>query len=194
MHGLMILLISVAASIDNFAVGMTYGIQGKKITWMANLFMASVALVTSLVTIIAGSLIGFTIPEFMSGLISGMMILGIGLWSLFGAWHHREKPSKSIPQADQIDRDQNNVITFNETFWLSFALAFNAMGTAFSAGIGGLNPIGVAMSVGVFSFFSIEAGQYLGLKKIRSHFGTLSEYVAAILLLCIAIYIILSAM
>jgi putative sporulation protein YtaF len=193
MHWFMIFLIGIAASIDNFAVGMSYGINGKKITWLANLFMAVVALATSLVTIIAGSFLGFTIPQFFANLMSGAIILGIGLWSFFDAFRHRSSPSKTIPQADQIDRDQNNLISYNETFWLSFALSFNAMGTAFGAGIGGLNPVGVALTVGVLSFFSIEAGQKLGLKKLKSRMGTLSEYIASLLLICIGVYTILTA-
>lgn len=194
MHWFMILLIGIAASIDNFAVGMSFGIKGKKITWIANLFMAVVALATSLITIIAGSLLGFTIPEFLANLMSGAIILGIGLWSLVSTCTHRMTPSKTIPQADQIDRDQNNLISFNETFWLSFALSFNAMGTAFGAGIGGLNPVGVALTVGILSFFSIDAGQRLGLKKLRSRMGTLSENAASILLICIGIYTIFTSM
>ncbi|EST12806.1 manganese efflux pump MntP family protein [Sporolactobacillus laevolacticus] len=188
MHWFMILLIGIAASIDNFAVGMSYGIQGKKITWIANLFMATVALITSLATIIAGSLLGFSIPEFFANMMSGAIILGIGLWTFAGAFRHRDKPSKTIPQADQIDRDQNNLISFNETFWLSFALSFNAMGTAFGAGIGGLNPAGVALTVGTLSFFSIEAGQRVGLKRLRSRIGRMSEYAASLLLIFIGIY------
>jgi putative Mn2+ efflux pump MntP len=67
------------------------------------------------------------------------------------------------------------------------------MGTAFGAGIGGLNPVGVALTVGVLSFFSIEAGQKLGLKKLKSRMGTLSEYIASLLLICIGIYTIFTA-
>ncbi|MCL1631156.1 manganese efflux pump [Sporolactobacillus sp. CPB3-1] len=188
MHWLMILLIGIAASIDNFAVGMSFGIKGKKITWQANLFMAAVALAASLIMLIAGSVVGFKISDFYANLTSGSMILGIGIWSLFSAIKNRNTLSKTFPQAEQIDRDQNNLISFNETFWLSFALSFNAMGTAFGAGLGRLNPIGVAFTVSFLSFFSIDAGQRVGLTKIRSRIGALSEYIASLLLICIGIY------
>ncbi|BBN98342.1 manganese efflux pump MntP family protein [Sporolactobacillus terrae] len=194
MHWMMILLIGIAASIDNFAVGLTYGIKGKKITFSANLFMAAVALTASLITLFAGAALGFVFPEFMANLISGLIILGIGVWSLISGIRQKAKPSRTIPQAEQIDRDQNNLISFNETIWLSFALSFNAMGTAFGAGIGGLSPAAVALSVAVLSFLSIEAGQRFGLKKLRTRIGALSEYAASILLICIGIYTIFVSM
>lgn len=193
MHWSMILLIGLASNIDNFAVGLTYGLQEKKITETANAFIAAVGLITSFLMILVGKFLGYSIPEPIAGFCGGAIILLIGLWTFVETYRHRKQSSKTIPEASKIDKDQNNIIAFNEVFWLSFALSLNAMGTSFGAGVGRMDPIMVSLSVSIFSFISIGAGQLLGLKGLHSRLGKISEYAASLMLIGIGIYEILSS-
>lgn len=193
MHWLIILLIGCASSIDNFAVGLTYGTHGKQITRAANIFIALIALVVSYIALMTGRLIGYSIPQAFTGLCGGALILLIGIWTLFETLRNRKQASKTIPDADTVDKDHNNLITFREVLWLSFALSFNAMGAAFGAGVSGMEPVWVAVFVSLLSYVSIAAGQWLGLKSLRTPLGHISEFTASLLLIAIGIYTILSS-
>ncbi|RYL95915.1 hypothetical protein EWI07_00595 [Sporolactobacillus sp. THM7-4] len=191
MQWLMVLLIALASSIDNLAVGLSYGIQGKKITNTANGLMAAIALVMSLLALFSGRLIGYAVPESAAGILSGTIILFIGLWTLAGTFR-RKKSSAKILEANQVDKDHNNVITSNEVIWLSIALSLNAVGAAFGAGVAGLNPYWVLLSVCVLSFISVSIGQSLGLKGHRSNLGSMTELIAAAILIVLGMYTVLS--
>jgi Predicted membrane protein len=187
LHWFIIILIGLASSLDNFAVGLTYGTQGKRITRSANGWIALTATLISLVALAAGRLIGFSIPGSLTGLCGGLLILLIGVWSLIESFKHRRQSSKTIPEAERVDRDHNNLITSREVVWLSFALSFNALGTAFGAGVGGMDPLSVAIFIGLLSYLSIASGQWMGLKSVRTPLGHVSEVTASVLLIAIGI-------
>lgn len=191
-YWIIIIFIGLASSLDNFAVGLSYGTQGKRITRSANAWIALAAIFISLVALIAGRLIGFTIPASLTGLCGGLVILLIGIWSLIESFKHRHQSSKTIPEAERVDRDHNNLITSREVVWLSFALSFNALGTAFGAGVGGMDPLSVSLFIGLLSYLSIASGQWMGLKSIRTRLGSVSEVAASILLIAIGLFTMLS--
>lgn len=191
-YWIVIILIGLASSLDNFAVGLSYGTQGKRITRSANAWIALTAILISLVALFAGRLIGFTLPSSLTGLCGGLLILLIGIGSLVESIKHHRQSSKTIPGAETVDRDHNNLITSREVVWLSFALSFNALGTAFGAGVGGMDPLSVSLFIGLFSYLSIAAGQWMGLKSVRTPLGHISELTAAVLLIVIGLCTMLS--
>lgn len=191
MHWLMILFIGIASSIDNFAVGLSYGTKGKKITYTANLFIAFIAFIIAYAALIAGKSLGMALPKTLPEILGGAIILLIGLWSLGDTLKNRS--TAAMPEAEDIDRNQDNLIETGEVFFLGIALSLNAMGTAFGAGMGGLPPLLVAEFVSILSFVSVGCGQWLGLKGMRSNMGKASEYLAACLMIAIGIYSIVSS-
>ncbi|MFX3618933.1 MAG: manganese efflux pump [Sporolactobacillus sp.] len=190
MSWLMILFIGLASSIDNFAVGLTYAIKGKKITWTANMLIAGIALVISYAALLIGQWLGLTLSPSLTDIFGGLIILLIGVWSLIDALRHRS--SAPIPEADTVDKDKNNIIVFNEVFILGIALSINALGTSFGAGMSHLQPIGVALFVSIFSFVSVAGGQWLGFSGLQSNLGKVSEFIASFLLIAIGLYSILA--
>lgn len=192
MHWIVVISIGMASSLDNLAVGLSYGVQGKRITRAANAWIALTATLTALIALIAGRLIGFTIPESLAGFCGGSLILLIGIGSFVESIRHHRKSSNTIPEADAVDRDHNNLITSGEVVWLGCVLSFNALGTAFGAGVGGMDPLSVAFFIGLLSYLSIAAGQWMGLKSIRTALGSVSEVAASILLIAIGLFTMLS--
>lgn len=192
MYWLTILLIGMAASIDNFGVGFTFGIQGKNISFMANLFMTVIALCLSYASLIIGSFLGHFIPASFSNSMGGLLILIIGIWTLFNSVFKNNKQSKTMSDPNYVDKDHNNVIAFNEAFLLGLALSLNAAGIAFGAGVTGLSPVFVPLSVAVFSFLTIDIGQRMGLKLFKTRLNHFFSCLSALLLILIGIYEIFS--
>ncbi|MCI1857285.1 MAG: manganese efflux pump [Sporolactobacillus sp.] len=187
----MIVLIALASSVDNLAVGLSYAVRGKQFTSGANLIIAGIGFVASLIALTAGRLIGGFMPPHMAGHFGGALILLIGIWSLGETYRHRRHTSKTFPEADTVDKDRNNLITPGEIIWLGCALAFNAVGTSLGAGIGGRSPLPVAILIGGLSYLSIAAGQRIGLNSPRSG-GTWSEIAAALLLIAVGLWSIVA--
>lgn len=191
MYWIIMLAIGVASSIDNFAIGLSYGTKGKKITAVANLFIALIAFVVSFLALIAGHWVSSILPNALPDIIGGLIILLIGVWSLADTLKRRQPIA--MPEAEDVDWDQDNLIEAGEVFFLSIALSFNAIGTAFGAGMGGLSPWAVGGFIGAFSFLSIGAGQWLGLGSRRSVLGKSTEYLSAFLMIAIGLYTILTS-
>ncbi|MFT8872458.1 MAG: manganese efflux pump [Sporolactobacillus sp.] len=183
MNWLIIVFIGLASNIDNFAVGLNYGIRGKRISTAANVLIAAIGFFMSFVALLAGQTLGTALPDAFTTLCGGLIIIAIGVWSLADSL--RSHPAAPVPDADTVDRDANNIIAFNEAFVLGIALSVNAAGTSFGAGVSRLSPLDVASLVAIFSFVTIACGQLCGLCGIGSRFGKASEYAAALLLIAI---------
>ncbi len=190
MHGLTIIALGLASSLDNLGTGITYGIQGKRISIFSNAFISLISMAASYVSLSLGNWLGQFVPVSAANIAGGLLIALIGVWTL-GVLIHPEpvvKIKKSMADPEYIDKDNNNIISLTEGLILGAALSLNAIGTAFSAGVSGLNPLMTTFSIGIFSFLFLEGGLFCGSRLKHSRAGKYSSLIAGLSLILIGLY------
>jgi putative Mn2+ efflux pump MntP len=158
------LLFGLAANTDNLAVGVAYGMKCRWIGGWQNLF---IAVVTTLVTLIAmafGGQIRDLLPSRMPDILGGTLLVVFAAWNVY-----RERPGASAFSSMPISRfSDRKSVGMVESLFLSGALSINNVGLAIVGGIGGVSYVSAAMSIFCFSMAMLALGQTVGSNFTRA--------------------------
>ncbi len=144
-------LLALSTNLDNLAVGVTYGLKKLKVGWRANL---TIAVLSGISTLVAMS-VGDAIEDFLSvqtaSHLGGTILMAIGLWGMYTAW---QKNRSETPPATKMNLKQ--------AWILGLALTATNFGTGVGAGITELDiNLTSALSFGS-SLVTIGGGYLLG--------------------------------
>ena len=206
MHILSAFILGVAANLDNFGVGVSYGVQKIRIPFLSNFF---IALLSGIITFIS-VLTGHFLSQFMTvaNSLGSLMIVAIGIWvgihksstdnelpatiPVMKTYSVSIKPLSCIVQITKnpslADIDANGFISTKEAMALGLTLSLNCIATGIGAGLTGLAPLPLSMSVFLFSIVTISSGYWTGWKTASNRFERWSQALAGLLLVLIGIY------
>lgn len=171
-----VLIIAVAANIDNLGISMAYGLRANRIPFRYNVIISFISSICAFVSIFAGSMLSDILTRTTSNLIGGILLIGLGLWVVM--------KSASLSQDNTRKMDYMN---WKESIVLGFILSFNCLSIGFSAGVTGVEPYSTAIAIGIFSYISIVLGIRLGEHIGTSWLGRLAERIGGILLMVIGL-------
>lgn len=181
MDWLFSLLIALAANIDNLGVGIAYGSRKMDISIRANLIIAFLSFLATLLAASVGSLLNKTIQLKYAGILGAVILLCVGLWIMLG-------PAELIHQPEKADRDCSNHLDDGEAMLLGMALSANAVAGGVDAGLVALPILIVSLFVGLFSFLTIALGCYMGRVYLAKRLGNAATNVSGLLMLAIGLY------
>lgn len=190
-----IIMIGLAANLDNAGVGIAYGVRNIRIPWYSNLTISFISFLATLVSGLFGNWISIHIPSWISHLIGTVVIIAVGIWVLLQplANQIRARHADSgnfthlISNPEKADKDRSQSISLTESILLGTALAMNALAGGFNAGITSLNIWCTSLMVGVISYVLLWACTALGAKYIAERFGNVATVISGLLLILIGI-------
>jgi len=206
MHIISALVLGVAANLDNFGVGVSYGVQKIRIPFFSNFL---IALLSGIITFVS-DLLGQFIT--VANVLGALMIVAIGFW----VGLHKSTSDNNLPAAVPViktysvaikplscivqitknpslaDLDANNIISTKEAMALGLTLSFNCIATGIGAGLTGLAPLPLSISVFLFSMITISSGYWTGWKTASNRLERWSQILSGCLLILIGIYELLN--
>lgn len=162
--------LGLAANVDNLGVGFAYGLSRIRIPEWANLLIAVIGAVFTVLPLWLGRWLAMVAPG-PARLAGGLALIGIGVWVATGAgnWRPRRAPPRrtgwagALPAvlADPVaaDLDGSGDVSLPEALLLGVALSVNCAVGGLSAGLVGLPAWLVVLSVSGFSCLCIDVGQ-----------------------------------
>lgn len=204
------LALGVAANLDNFGIGVSYGIQKVRIPFLSNFFIALLSGLVAYLSVLTGQVFSWFLG--IANLLGSLMIAGIGIWVII----HKSKVDEAVPVSvsfnkaytipltslgwvvqitknpSRADLDANGFINGKEAIALGITLSFNCIATGVGAGLTGLPPFPVALSIFLFSMITISLGYWTGWKTASNRLERWSQAASGILLILIGIYEIFS--
>lgn len=187
MEWLIILGLAISSSLDNFGVGIAYGIRNIRIGWISNLVIAVICFLFSAVGIQFGLWLTKILPEILSAVIGGFLLFIIGLRIILFTIPHKKqitsteadkrmshaKSMKEILERPEIaDSDKSGEIGFGESMILGVALSANALTNGLGAGLLGVSPFLISLTAAVGSFITVWAGAFLGKRVANVRIGS----------------------
>ncbi|MEW6446484.1 MAG: sporulation membrane protein YtaF [Bacillota bacterium] len=210
-----ILLLVVAANLDNLGVGISLGARRIRVPFASNLLIALTTSSGTLLTLLAGKWLASFLSLQLAKYVGALIIIGTGVWILYeelvrsgnkaAAGISAEEESEIRPRetADQrsltdlltapslADADYSGHIDLREALLLGIALALNNFAGGFGAGIFGLTPLLTAFAVALFSLFLLWLGIRLGQNCMSRWLGDCAGPVAGCLLVLLGVFEIL---
>lgn len=211
MHLLSALMIGVAANLDNFGIGVSYGIRKIRIPFLSNFFIALLSGIIVALSVLAGHILGQFIG--VANLLGALLIIGIGVWvgldkgltepaavpvsvPLTKTYSLPIKPLRCIVRIikdpSAADKDANGFISAKESVALGLTLSLNCVATGVGAGLTGMSARPVALFVFLFSMVTISIGYWTGWRTASNRFEKWTQILSGVLLILIGIYEILN--
>ena len=210
MHIISALLVGLAANLDNFGVGVSYGVQKIRIPSLSNFFIGLLSGMIAFISVFTGHLLS----RFMTiaNIFGALIIIGIGIWVIL----HKSTKELDLPEAvptmktysisikplstiiqitknpSYADIDANGFISAKEAVALGLTLSFNCIATGVGAGLTGLSPLPLAVSIFFFSIVTISLGYLTGWKTASNRLERWSQTLSGALLIAIGIFELLN--
>ncbi len=183
------ILFGVSASLDSLLVGVSYGIRRIHIRLWQNLFISSVTLLGTCLSISAGHLLVPLLSEAVCR-YAGSLIL-----ALLGAYYClkwlisslRDRHDDKLAHYGEISSASSGqkweTLSLAEVFTLSLTLSLNNLGIGLSASLAGLSLLSTAAATFACSVLLLFLGNQLGRCRLLQLAGTAAEPVSGILLI-----------
>lgn len=185
MQWITIVILGIAANLDNLGVGLAYGMTKTKIPLFSNFIIAAVSMVVTFVSVIAGSTLTLYISVFTANLLGSLLLCLVGLWMLLPQDSNYKSP---VENPKLIDTDGNKIVSFREAITLGFVLSANCLATGIGIGANGISVLWTVLSVGGFSLLTIGSSSYFGILLSKTFIGKYPSKIAGGLLLFIGIF------
>ncbi|HDX9589106.1 TPA: sporulation membrane protein YtaF [Bacillus pseudomycoides] len=189
MAWLLILGFAISSSIDNFGVGISYGIRRIRIQLFSNLLIAGICFLFSIVGIVFGRWVSTVLPETFPIIISVVLLALIGLRIILLTVQKKDqviKESNKKPKSikgilmnpESVDMNEPRYIGWGESILLGIALSANALVNGLGAGLLGLSPLTISLVTAFGSFITIWIGVSIGQKAANVRIGkfTLGQF------------------
>ncbi len=204
---LTVLGFALSSSIDNFGVGVTYGVSNIKIGFISNFLIAVIAFCFSIVGILFGKYVSKVMPGTISTVVAALLVFIIGVRIILITLTAKRKSERLalkkrrslgtyLDEPMEADKDKSGEIGTLEALVLGMAVSMNALTNGLGAGLMGLSPIAVSSASAIFSFLAIWWGVSLGVRVANIRVGSMtlgqfSTLISGGILLLIAIHMIL---
>lgn len=193
MEWLLIIGFAVSASIDNFGVGLSYGVQRVQIPAASNALIAAVALVFSLAGIFAGAWLAGLLPAGLLDFLAFGVLSAIGLRIMYTARRGQKKQNSSVfAEPEKMDFDGSAHISLGEALVLGIALSANALTNGVGAGLLALPPLAIAITAAIGSYVTLLAGVKAGIRLADVQIGKMTvgqfgAFLSGLIILLIAV-------
>lgn len=200
MHFLSALLFALSANIDNFTVGIAYGIKKIRIQLLSNLLIALITATGTFVSMTIGLMVSRILSPGVANAAGSVILILIGIWVMkdfFRGTRINKRPKKDIDlpacseflkEPERADRNHSGTIDLKESLVLAWALTINNFGLGIGASITGLN---IYITVGctfLFSILSISLGYMVGKSCLSAFLGKYSSLVSGMIIILLGIY------
>lgn len=203
MHFITLTLLMISSSLDNFIVGISYGVKKIQIKLVSNIVIAGISCLGTLFAMLLGLILSLDISKKHANIAGSSVLLLLAVYLTLSEWRSRHSkaakaasyPSVSLEGYDELlhhpelaDTDHSDEIDRREAIVLGIALSLNNIGLGIGASLIGLNPILSAVLSGLFSFVFLKLGLWIG-RQLFPKFLERSASVAGILIiLVLAVY------
>ncbi|MGE7766804.1 sporulation membrane protein YtaF [Peribacillus sp. NPDC096540] len=189
MAWLLILGFALSSSIDNFGVGISYGIRKIRIKMFSNLLIAIICFLFSITGIVFGRWLSTILPGMFPIIVAVVLLTLIGLRIILLAVPRKNQMAKEVDKKpksikgilknpESVDMDQSGYIGWGESIILGIALSANALTNGLGAGLLGLSPLAISLTAAFGSFITVWAGVTVGQKVANVRIGkfTLGQF------------------
>lgn len=185
MHWITIILIGIAANLDNLGISLAYGAKQTKIPIGSNVMIALISMILTYVAVFTGGAITAYISPNMANFSGSLLLCIIGLWVL---WSSRPSKNNFKKDPEDFDKDNNHIISIKEAVLLGFVLSVNCFAGGIGIGANGISAIWTVISVGFFSILTVEIGSHFGYLLTKTFIGKYSTTISGYLLIFIGVF------
>lgn len=188
-----LIFLVIAVSLDGFGVGLTYGMRNIKVPLLPLIIIMICSGAVVFLSMTIGNVLTAFISETIANSLGGIILIAIGLFSLFHVIRAKIAKNKDlqvetqanrmnqfttvITTPDQADLDKSGTISSGEALLLGMALALDAFGAGIAASMVGYGPVLTSFLIsgmsGLFIYCGMKTGMFLSKYNFLQNFSFL---------------------
>lgn len=200
MNFVSMVMLGIAANLDNLGIGLTYGLRKIKIPLLSNIVIAVLSGVATILSSFAGSTLLHILPCKLCSLLGGVVVSIVGVLTILSLRENVEKKTSNniqittqnlqiiLKEPCRADADNSGHISIKEAILLGMALAVNCLATGLGAGMIGVNVLELTISIMFFSLLTIFSGGYIGRHYFSGFLEKRATLIAGVILIVIGVY------
>lgn len=194
------LLFAISASIDNFTVGIAYGMKKIRIGLLSNVLIAVISGIGTFLSMTVGLLLSNFLSPNMSNIIGSAILILLGLWFIAEYMiktikKHNEPDTKNshmnyielLDEPENADLDKSGYIDVKESVTLALALTINNLGLGIGASISGMNIWLTSLFTFLISIPTILLGCKIGSSFLSKFFGKYAPLVSGLIIVILGV-------
>lgn len=195
------LFLAISASIDNFTVGVAYGIKKIEIQFISNLIIAVISALGTFLSMTIGLLLCRLLSAEMSNIIGCSLLILIGIWFIIEYFIKKIKMKcrssadysninykELLDKPESVDFDKSGNIDIRESVILGIALMINNLGLGISASISGINIYLTTICTFIISIITIPLGFFIGKHCFSKLSGEYASLISGLIIVALGIY------
>ena len=143
-------MIGVATNLDNMAIGISFGLSGRRIKWTHNVILALISGGFSAVSGALAQLLTFRHTN-IAALCGTALLAAMGIYTIVNGFQNNTIGAECHKQAAWL-----------ETFILGAILGINCIPVSFGAGLSSVPWPGLSLAVTICSFLFVAVGNHIG--------------------------------
>lgn len=186
----MILVLTIALSLDTFTAGLSYSAGKVQIPLRSMIMIALVSGLTFTFSLIAGNLILFLLPHSVTRLFSFLVLFSLAIYKLYDALPVHNKTSSGFTTtgiSQKVNKKEVHILSTGEAALLSLALSVDSISAGLSTGLKAPHPAVVFCITAIVHLISIACGYEAG-RLIAGKFSCNFSLLTALLLFCLAFF------
>lgn len=190
-----ILLLSISSNMDNFVVGISYGLKRVHIRFLANLVIALITFTGTVLSMLAGKTLLPVVPAHIAEMFGSLILILIGCFCVTKYFYSKIKRADTYYSAEdpkKYDKDNSGNIEIFEACTLGLALTINNIGIGIAASISGLSVVETSIVSFFISLMAIYTGNKIGNGWLSKFVGSYAEPISGLIIIILGIYQIIS--
>lgn len=189
MYLLSSILFACSANLDNFMIGVSYGMKQITIPFFYNVVIGIITALGTFLSILFGSQIAVWIPFGIAEQLGSILLILLGgyyFFSFFRSSKISSKPKETIHSASF--QESATPLSFSEMLVLAFSLTLNNIGIGIGASISGVDPFSASFFTLVSGILLLYLGNRAGNGLASPRIGRYAEPLSGILLIILGLY------
>ncbi|KJG12452.1 manganese efflux pump MntP [Photobacterium iliopiscarium] len=172
MSFLLALIFSLSSNLDNFVIGLSYGVKNEKIPLTANAIIAFITALITFISMLGGKLVTQLIPNYVSNELGSVIFILMGGWFIGSDLLKKQQQQK-----------QHTVLNFKGAVMLGLLLSINNIGVGILGSITHLDITLVVTLTFITGMFLTYAGNHIGHSTIGNIVGKYNDLISGSLLI-----------
>ena len=159
-------LLSISSSLDNFAVGLTFGIRRRPLSTSINLLISTCNALGALLSAYVGSRLGETVPA-LAGAAAGLLFLGLAALEFAGGAKDGKDDESGGVLSGLLSRQSSLSPSLSDAFiTLCIPMTLNNLAAGTVGGLSGSGPLEMCAAAAVASYVLMAIGSAFGRSSV----------------------------
>lgn len=178
MSFLLALIFSLSSNLDNFVIGLTYGVKNERIPLVSNAIIAFITSVVTLISMLGGQLVTQLVPHKVSNELGSIIFMLMGTWFIC---------ADMLKKQQQKQEKKSTALNFKAAVMLGLLLSINNIGVGILGSITHLNIYLVVALTFITGMILTYAGNHIGDSVIGKMVGKYNDLISGGLLILLGV-------